>query len=106
MESNENALSLPFPDISERRREIFERTKAKYAVVGIALGDPEYLALISKWIDGAIAMSDAAAQWDKVKKGRGKCTRQNPSNPFYGPVENLPEMTQAQILAEIAKLAE
>lgn len=70
MESKLNIDAPPLPSASERRREIFERTRAKCANAGINLDDPQYLTLIEKWIDGEITMPEAAARWDRARRNR------------------------------------
>jgi hypothetical protein len=102
MESKLNIDQPSLPPVSERRREIFERTQAKYAGVGIHLDDPQYLTLIEKWIDGEITMPEAAARWDEARRNRKPTTADIDDIDL----ESLPKMTQEQILAEIAKLTE
>jgi hypothetical protein len=69
MESDRNIEGPLLPE-GERRRQIFARTQAKYANVGLHLDDPEYLLLMDRWIDGAITMPEAAARWEESKKRR------------------------------------
>ena len=57
---------------SERRRRIFERTKARYAKAGIGLDDPDYLRLIEQWIAGKLTMPDVARQWNAMRMSRAK----------------------------------
>jgi len=106
MESKLNIDAPSLPSVSERRREIFERTRAKYAGVGIHLDDPQYLNLIEKWIGGEITMPEAAARWDEARRGRKATIAQLSAGVNDIDLESLPKMTQEQILAEIAKLTE
>lgn len=106
MESKLNIDAPSLTSVSERRREIFERTRAKYAGVGIHLDDPQYLKLIGKWIAGEITMPEAAARWDEARKGRKATMAQLSAGVNDIDLESLPKTTQEQILAEIAKLTE
>ena len=106
MESKLNIDGPSLPSVSARRREIFERTQAKYAGVGIHLDDPEYLNLIEKWIVGDITMPEAAARWDQARRNRKPTTAQLSADIDDVDLESLPKMTQEQILMEIAKLTE
>ena len=106
MESKLNSDERSLPQVSERRREIFERTRAKYAGVGIHLDDPEYLNLIERWIVGDITMPEAAAGWDQAKRNRKPNKAQLSADIDDIDLESLPMMTQEQILGEIAKLTE
>lgn len=103
MESGNNDTS---EEISERRRQIFERTKVKFAAAGIELNDLEYLALIKSWIEGEITMPMVATQWDEIKKRRIVYAKSRPSAYHSVDLDRLPKMTQEQILAEIAKLSD
>lgn len=92
-------------EISARRRVIFERTQARYAPAGIALTHPAYLALIARWIDGEITMSEAATEWDNIRRDRaGKDVKQGISHMDHLDPDVFPKMTQDQIMAEISKL--
>lgn len=106
MESNDNTQPLAIAEVSKRRREIFERTVAKFSAAGIELNDPEYIALIERWIQGDIAMATAASAWDDIKKRRVLRAKAYPSDYAGVDLDSLPKMTQEQILAEIAKLTE
>jgi hypothetical protein len=106
MESDANIENPLLLQVSRRRREIFERTQAKYAAAGIHLDHPEYLVLIEKWIDAEITMPEAAARWDQARKRRKATMAQSTSDLDEVDLETLPMMTQEQILAEIAKLTE
>jgi hypothetical protein len=70
MESHDPSFSSDIPEISLRRRAIFERTVSKYAAAGIALDDHEYLSLIDRWIKGELTMPAAAAIWDGIRQQR------------------------------------
>jgi hypothetical protein len=63
-------ITLDKASVSERRQAIFEKMQARYLAAGIILDDPEYLALIRKWIDGEVTMPHAAEEWDGILKGR------------------------------------
>lgn len=67
MESKMNMDGHSVPQASERRREICERTRTKYAAMGIFLNDPEYLTLIAKWIDREITMTEVALRWQSFR---------------------------------------
>ena len=69
MESEINMDGRSAPQASQRRREIFERTRARYAATGIFLDDPEYLTLIAKWIEGEITMTEVALRWHQGRQG-------------------------------------
>ena len=106
MESDSSDHSPAPTTVSERRRAIFERTVTKFASTGIQLHDPQYVALIERWIDGEFAMATAATLWNEIKTRR---MRKADNERFDYPalaVSSLPRMTQEQILAEIAKLTE
>jgi hypothetical protein len=105
MESDDQNVESHLP-VPERRRKIFEQTNAKYAAAGIFLNDPDYLALIEKWIDGEITMPVAAARWDQVRKERKRPPAESTIELEDIDVERLPSMTQEELLAEIARLAE
>jgi hypothetical protein len=106
MESIVKTELLAVVEISQRRREIFERTTAKFSAAGFKLNDPEYIALFERWIQGEIAMATAASAWDDIKKRRVLRTKAHPSDYAGVDLDSLPKMTQEQIVAEIAKLTE
>lgn len=95
---------------SERRRQIFERTIARYAAAGIRIeGDHEYMALIARWISGELEMRQAAALYDDIKRGRGSSLPAPavPSLPEpHAEEQNLSGMTQAELIEELSRLSE
>lgn len=102
-------------DKSERRRQIFERTLAKYAAAGIRIeDDADYMALITLWISGELEMRDAAAQYDDIRRRRGvaraaKAETPPPEEAAPGPAPDDPSvsgMTQAELIEELSKLSE
>ena len=112
MESEFSENHPALASFSKRRREIFERTVAKFAAKNIELNDVEYVSLIERWISGEIPMSAAASIWDGIKsrraRGAEKAEKAEKAENSYTAidVDTLPKMTQEQILAEIAKLTE
>lgn len=97
-------------ETSERRRQIFERTIARYAAAGILIEkDEEYMALIRLWISGELTMRKAASLYDDIRKRRGNIRPAIPQLQQPEPAEdeqNVSGMTQAELIEELSRLSE
>lgn len=93
-------------DRTERRRQIFERTVAKYASTGIRIDqDPEYMALVKLWVTGDLEMREAAEQFDAIRHRRAIARR--PEKPAIAEEKTDVNtgMTQAELLRQISDLS-
>jgi hypothetical protein len=59
--------------ISERRRAIFARVKARMDARGIRIdSDPRFLELVEKWIDGTIEISEVTQGYSSIRRAARK----------------------------------
>jgi hypothetical protein len=106
MESGNDTDGPNFSTLSERRRGIFERIVARYAESGIVLDDPDYLHLIGLWVAGEIEMRDVTVRWNDILGLRyPNMETASDGKEIASDLEEIPKMSQAQLLAEIGKLS-